>query len=78
MLFKVHFESITIPSSVTDETDFMVILPIYNLYESAFPRIINRNLSGFAFIGVYTDHSYTFYVFCVRVVNVSSKFIPQE
>ena len=41
MLFKVHFESIAIPSSVTDETDFMVILPIYNLCESAFPRIIN-------------------------------------
>ena len=41
---KVNFESIIIPSSVTDEADFMVISPICNVCEPVFPRIINWNL----------------------------------
>ena len=35
------FESIVIPSSVTDKTDFVFISPIWNVYESVFHRIIN-------------------------------------
>ena len=63
MLFKCslkfNYESIVIPSSVTDEANFMVIKRIFNVCEPVFPRIINWNLSGFAFIEWYPDHSYT-------------------
>ena len=38
---KFNFELIVIPSSVTDETDFMVISPICNVREPVIPRIIN-------------------------------------
>ena len=47
---KFSFESIAIPSSVTDEANFMVILSICNECEPVFPRIINLSLSGFVFI----------------------------
>ena len=47
---KFKYESIVIPSSVTDEIDFVVISPIYDVCESLFPKIINWNLPGFAFI----------------------------
>ena len=49
-MFKFKYELIVIPSSVTDEIDFVVISPIYDVCESLFPKIINWNLSGFAFI----------------------------
>ena len=51
---KFNFESIVISSSVTEETDFMVILQICNVSEPAFPRIINWNLSGFTLSELYT------------------------
>ena len=75
---KFNFESIVIPSSVTDETDFMVISPIGNVSEPVFPRIINWNLSGFAFHEFYKNYSYTFYVSCLNLVNMLSEFLPQE
>ena len=75
---KSNFESIVIPSSVTDETDFVVISPVSNVCKPAFPRIINWKFSGCAFIELYTNHSYTFHVSCIRLVNMLSKFIPQE
>ena len=60
-------------SSLTDETDSATISPICNVCESVFPRIINWNLSGFGFIDLYTSHSYTFYVFCIRLVTTRIK-----
>ena len=39
---KFNFESIAIPSSVTDDADFIVMLPIFNVFEHMFPRIIIR------------------------------------
>ena len=53
---KFNFESIVIPSKVTDESDILVISPIE----------------------LYTNHSNTFHVSCVRLVNILSKFIPLE
>ena len=44
---KFNFESIVLPISVTDETDFVVMSPICN-------------------------------VSCIRLVNMLSKFKPQE
>ena len=38
---KFNLESIVIPSSLTDETDFVNKLPICNVSESVFPRTIN-------------------------------------
>ena len=73
-----NFESIVIPSSVADETDFVVISPICNACKPVFPRIINQNYSGCAFIELYTNHSYMFHVSCISLVNMLSKFIPQE
>ena len=70
---KFNLESIVIPSSLTDETDFVNILPICNVSESVFPRIINQNISGVAFIDLYTSHSYTFYVFCIGSVTTRIK-----
>ena len=78
MFFKAQFGSIVMPSIVRDETDFKVISPICNVCESVFPRIINWNLSGFGFLELYTNHSHTFYISCIRLVNMLSKFIPQE
>ena len=75
---KLNFEPIVIPWKVTDETDFVVVSPTCNMCEPLFPMIINWNLSGFAFIEFCTNHSHTFYISCVRLVNVSSKLIPQE
>ena len=54
------------------------ISPICNVCESVFPRIINWNLSGFALTELYTNHPYTFYAFCIRLLNMLPKFIPQE
>ena len=54
-LSLINFKPIVIPSSVRDKTDFVVISPIYNVCESVFLRIINWNLSGFAFIEFYTN-----------------------
>ena len=41
---KFNFESIVIPSSITDETDFAFISPICNVYERILPRITNQDL----------------------------------
>ena len=41
MFLNFNFELIVIPSSVTDEADFMVISPICNECEPVFFRIIN-------------------------------------
>ena len=60
MFFKAQFGSIVIPSIVRDETDFEVISPICTVCESVFPRIINWNLSAFAFIELNKNHPYTF------------------
>ena len=38
---KLNFESIVIPSSVKDETDFVFISLTCNVCEPVFPRIIN-------------------------------------
>ena len=46
MFFKVQFWI----SSVSDETDFAVISPIWNVCEPVFARITNWKFSGFAFI----------------------------
>ena len=54
---KFNFESILILSCVTDETDFMFISPICNFYEPVFPRVINWDLSGFAFTELYRKYS---------------------
>ena len=82
MFFKIQFwiNSIyqVISSSVTDEIDLVVISQICNACEPLFSRIMNWNLSGFAFIELYTNHSYTFYIPCIRLVNMISTFIPQE
>ena len=82
MLFKCslkfNYESIVIPSSVTDEANFMVIKRIFNVCEPVFPRIINWNLSGFGFNELNRNHSYTFYIPCIRLVNMLSKFVPQK
>ena len=75
---KFSYESIAIPSSVTDEANFMVTLPICNECEPVFPRIINLSLSGFVFIELYTNHSYTFFISCIRLENILFKLIPQE
>ena len=53
---KFNFESIVIPSNVTDESDILVIPPFE----------------------LYTNHSNTFNVSCIRLVNILSKFIPLE
>ena len=73
-----NFESIVIPSSVKDEANFMVISTIFTAGEPAFRRIINRNLSRFVFIELYRNHSYMFFISCIRLENMLSKFIPQE
>ena len=75
---KFNFESIVIPSSVTDKTDFVVISPICSVCKPVFPRIMNWKFSEFAFIELFTNHSYTFYVSCIRLLNMLSKFIPRE
>ena len=72
---KFYFESIVIPSTVTDETDFVVILPICNACKPVFPTVTNWKFSGCALIELYTNHLYTFYVSCIRLVNILSTFI---
>ena len=42
---RFNFEAIVIPSSVTDETDLIVIPPICNTCKLVIARIINWNLS---------------------------------
>ena len=78
MLAKV--QSIVIPRSVTDETNFVVIslIWIWNACEPVFPMILNWKCSWFAFIELYANHSCSFYVSGVRLMNMLSKFIPQE
>ena len=66
---KFNLESIVILRILTDEMDFVNVLVISNVCESGFPRIINLDLSGFAFIDWYTSHSYTFYVSFIRLVT---------
>ena len=75
---KFNFESIVIQSSVLDETDFVVISPICNVCNPVFPKIVNRKFSASAFAELYTNHSYTFHVSCIRLVNMLYKFIQQE
>ena len=57
---KLSSESIVIPCSVTDETDFVIILLISSLCEPVFQRRINLIFSGIAFTELYTNHLYTF------------------
>ena len=78
LLVKFNFESIVTPRSVTDKTDFVVVSPIFSVYKPTFPRIMNGKFSEFAFIELIANHSYTFYVSCIRLVNMLSKFTPQE
>ena len=75
---KLNFEPVVIPSSATNETHFVVISLTRNTCEPLFAMIINLNLPGLNSSGFCTIHSYTFYISCVRLVNVLSKFIPQE
>ena len=53
-----YFESIVIPSSVTDETDFAVMSSIYNAWEPVCSTIIKLKLSGFAFFELHTNELY--------------------
>ena len=53
-----NFESIVIPSSVTDETDFAVMSSIYNAWEPVCSTIIKLKLSGFAFFELHTNEMY--------------------
>ena len=78
MFKKLDFELIVIPSSVSDEADFTVIAPIYNACEPVYPKIMNWNLSGFAFIELYTKHSYTFSISCIPLENMLSNSYPQN
>ena len=67
MFFKVQFWIVE-PNRVTDGTDFVVLSPICTVREPVFHRIINWTLSGFAFIKLYENHSYTFYISCIKLV----------
>ena len=73
---KLNFEPAVILSSVTVENNFAVLSPTCNIREPLFPMILNWNLSGFAFFEFCTNHSYTSYISCIRLVNVLST--PQE
>ena len=53
-----NFESIVIPSSVTDETDFAVMSSIYNACKPVCSTIIKLKLSEFAFIESQTNELY--------------------
>ena len=75
---KLSICSSSIPSSATDETDFVVISLICNICEPVFLQIINQTFSGFAFIELFINHPYTFCVSFIRLVNMLSKFIPQD